>query len=137
MGQVGRADIRSRRRTVELRQAILGKNDRLAERNRGFFRARGLLTLNVLSSPGSGKTTFLEKTLTLLKPKYRVAALVGDLATENDAVRLARSSFRPPTTSLSPTEHPSPPLGIVLCPFDNNSLRPFGIFASKIFPKPA
>jgi hydrogenase nickel incorporation protein HypB len=44
-----------------------------------------------VSSPGSGKTTLLEKTLTLLKPKYRVAALVGDLATENDAVRLARS----------------------------------------------
>jgi hydrogenase nickel incorporation protein HypB len=45
----------------------------------------------LVSSPGSGKTTFLEKTLTLLRPWYRVAALVGDLATENDARRLARS----------------------------------------------
>jgi hydrogenase nickel incorporation protein HypB len=45
----------------------------------------------MVSSPGSGKTMLLEKTLTLLQPQYRVAALVGDLATENDAVRLARS----------------------------------------------
>ena len=47
--------------------------------------------MSLVSSPGSGKTAFLEKTLTLLRPKYRVAALVGDLATENDALRLARS----------------------------------------------
>jgi hydrogenase nickel incorporation protein HypB len=47
--------------------------------------------VSLVSSPGAGKTTFLEKTLTLLKPHYRVAALVGDLATENDALRLARS----------------------------------------------
>jgi hydrogenase nickel incorporation protein HypB len=47
--------------------------------------------VSLVSSPGSGKTTFLEKTLTELQPRYRVAALVGDLATENDAVRLARS----------------------------------------------
>jgi hydrogenase nickel incorporation protein HypB len=47
--------------------------------------------VSLVSSPGSGKTAFLEKTLTLLRPSYRVAALVGDLATENDAVRLARS----------------------------------------------
>lgn len=45
------------RRTVEVRRAILDKNDRLAERNRGFFQARGLFVLNFLSSPGSGKTT--------------------------------------------------------------------------------
>jgi len=45
----------------------------------------------MVSSPGSGKTMLLEKTLTLLQPQYRVAALVGDLATENDAVRLGRS----------------------------------------------
>ena len=47
--------------------------------------------VSLVSSPGSGKTAFLEKTLTLLRPRYRVAALVGDLATENDAARLARS----------------------------------------------
>ena len=47
--------------------------------------------VSLVSSPGSGKTAFLEKTLTALRPRYRVAALVGDLATENDAARLARS----------------------------------------------
>ena len=47
--------------------------------------------MSLVSSPGSGKTMFLEKTLTLLRQNYRVAALVGDLATENDAIRLARS----------------------------------------------
>ena len=47
--------------------------------------------MSLVSSPGAGKTAFLEKTLTLLRPDYRVAALVGDLATDNDALRLARS----------------------------------------------
>ena len=55
------------------------------------FRAAGVFVVSLVSSPGSGKTAFLEKTLTQLRKNYRVAALVGDLATENDAVRLARS----------------------------------------------
>lgn len=76
------------RRVVEVRQAILEKNDRLAERNRGFFRGRGLLVLNVLSSPGSGKTTFIQKTLESLKGKLKAGVIVGDLATDNDAQRL-------------------------------------------------
>jgi hydrogenase nickel incorporation protein HypB len=79
------------RRTVEIRQAILGQNDRLAERNRGFFRARGLLTLNVLSSPGSGKTTFLRETAKTLAGKLKAGVIVGDLATDNDAQRLRES----------------------------------------------
>jgi len=78
-------------RTLELRQAILGKNDRLAERNRGFFRARGLLTLNVLSAPGSGKTTFLRETVRLLPKELKAGIIVGDLATDNDAVSLRQS----------------------------------------------
>ena len=76
---------------VEVRQAILGKNDRLAERNRGFFRARGLLTLNVLSSPGSGKTTFLRETVRGLGKQLKAGVIVGDLATDNDAQRLRES----------------------------------------------
>ncbi len=76
------------RRVVEVRQAILEKNDRLAERNRGFFRARGLLVLNVLSSPGSGKTTFIQETIAALKDHLKTAVVVGDLATDNDAQRL-------------------------------------------------
>ena len=76
---------------VEVRQAILGKNDRLAERNRGFFHARGLLTLNVLSSPGSGKTTFLRETVRALASRLKAGVVVGDLATDNDARRLRES----------------------------------------------
>ena len=79
------------RRIVEIREAILGKNDRIAERNRGFFRARGLLTLNVLSSPGSGKTTFLRETIRSLPKELMAGIIVGDLATDNDAVSLRQS----------------------------------------------
>lgn len=76
------------RRTVEVRRAILDKNDRLAERNRGFFQARGLLVLNFLSSPGSGKTTFIRESIRTLHPKLKAGVIVGDLATDNDAQRL-------------------------------------------------
>ena len=79
------------RRTVQVRQAILSKNDRLAERNRGFFQARGLLVLNVLSSPGSGKTTFLQETVRSLDKRLKTGLIVGDLATDNDAQRLRAS----------------------------------------------
>ena len=77
-------------RLVEVPRSVLKQNDVIARALREQFRAgRGVFVL--VSSPGSGKTTFLEKTLSQLQPRYRVAALVGDLATENDAVRLARS----------------------------------------------
>jgi hydrogenase nickel incorporation protein HypB len=67
------------------------KNDRLAERNRGFFRARGLLVLNVLSAPGSGKTTFLRETVRSLNSTLKAGLIVGDLATDNDAQKLRES----------------------------------------------
>lgn len=76
------------RRTLEVRRAILDRNDRLAERNRGFFRARGLLTLNILSAPGSGKTTLLRETIRTLGNRLKTGVIVGDLATDNDARRL-------------------------------------------------
>lgn len=76
------------RRTLEVRQAILEKNDRLAERNRGFFAGRRLFAMNVLSSPGSGKTTFLRETVKALKSRFNCGIIVGDLATDNDAQRL-------------------------------------------------
>ena len=82
------------RRTIEVRRAILEKNDRLAERHRGFFRARGLLVLNILSSPGSGKTTLIDQTIRLLGNRLKTGVIVGDLATDNDARRL-RSSGAP------------------------------------------
>ncbi len=78
-------------RLVEVRQKVLKQNDLLARSLRKRFREAGVYVVSLVSSPGSGKTTFLEKTLTLLREHYRVAALVGDLATENDAARLARS----------------------------------------------
>jgi hydrogenase nickel incorporation protein HypB len=79
-------------RLVEVRRNVLKQNDVIARGLRDQFRAAGVFVLSLVSSPGSGKTTFLEKTLTVLQPRYRVAALVGDLATENDAKRLARSN---------------------------------------------
>jgi hydrogenase nickel incorporation protein HypB len=78
-------------RLVEVRKNVLRQNDVLARALRERFREAGVLAVSLVSSPGSGKTAFLEKTLRLLHPRYRVAALVGDLATENDAARLARS----------------------------------------------
>lgn len=78
-------------RLVEVRKNVLKQNDVVARALRDRFRAAGVSVVSLVSSPGSGKTAFLEKTLTLLRPNHRVAALVGDLATENDAVRLARS----------------------------------------------
>jgi hydrogenase nickel incorporation protein HypB len=78
-------------RLLEVRKNVLKQNDVLARSLRERFRAQGTFVVSLVSSPGAGKTAFLEKTLTLLRPQYRVAALVGDLATENDAVRLARS----------------------------------------------
>ena len=71
----------------------MGKNDRLAERNRVFFRAKKLLVLNVVSSPGSGKTAFIRETAKQLAGKLRVAVIVGDLATDNDAARLREAGI--------------------------------------------
>lgn len=79
--------------TINLQRSLLEKNDRLAERNRGFFQAKGLLVLNVLSSPGSGKTTLIRETARALKDKARVGVIVGDLATENDALRLREAEI--------------------------------------------
>src|ERR1700683_2238206 len=78
-------------RLVEVRKNVLKQNDVQARALRERFRESGVVAISLVSSPGSGKTAFLEKILTLLHSRYRVAALVGDLATENDAVRLARS----------------------------------------------
>ena len=79
-------------RLVEVRQNVLKQNDLLARSLRTRFAEAGVFVISLVSSPGAGKTTLLEKTLTSLhKNGCRVAALVGDLATENDAARLARS----------------------------------------------
>lgn len=73
---------------LQVQQSLLDRNQRLAEQNRGFFRAKKLLVVNVLSAPGSGKTALLEKTGTLLGSRLRVGVIVGDLETDHDAQRL-------------------------------------------------
>ena len=81
----------SRPRIVDVRQNVLKKNDQLARALRERFAATGVTVVSLVSSPGSGKTTLLEGTLEALRRTHRVAALVGDLATDCDAARLARS----------------------------------------------
>lgn len=79
-------------RVLEIRKGILNKNDEIARGLRHRLHAAGLLTVNLVSSPGTGKTAFLERTLRmLLKSGHSPAAVVGDLATDNDARRLAAS----------------------------------------------
>jgi hydrogenase nickel incorporation protein HypB len=78
-------------RLVEVRQHVLKRNDTAARALRQRFHEAGVYVVSLVSSPGAGKTAFLEKTLTLLRNEHCVAALVGDLATDNDARRLARS----------------------------------------------
>ena len=78
-------------RIVDVRRDILKKNDLLARELRDGFAAAGVFVASMVSSPGAGKTALLEETLRRLRPSRRVAALVGDLATERDAERLARA----------------------------------------------
>jgi len=78
-------------KSVDVRIPLLEKNDILAERNRGYFLGRGLVALNLVSSPGAGKTTLLERTLDEFGQRTRCAVLVGDLETENDGRRLRRA----------------------------------------------
>jgi hydrogenase nickel incorporation protein HypB len=83
--------MRPQPRLIEVRKNVLKENDVVARGLRRRFRSAGVFVISLVSSPGSGKTAFLERVLTSLRPDYRVAALTGDLATENDAQRLARS----------------------------------------------
>jgi hydrogenase nickel incorporation protein HypB len=78
-------------RLVEVRQHVLKHNDVVARALRQRFHEAGVYVISLVSSPGSGKTALLERLLSLLRERYRLAALVGDLATDNDARRLARS----------------------------------------------
>jgi hydrogenase nickel incorporation protein HypB len=79
-------------RIVEVRAKAMKQNDLLAHALRKRFEDSGVSVVGLVSSPGSGKTAFLEKLLGGLARDFRVAALVGDLATENDAARLKRAT---------------------------------------------
>ena len=78
---------------VPLERKVLSENDRIAGELRERFREHGILCLNLISSPGAGKTLLLERTLESFAPGTRVAVLTGDIQTDNDARRLARSGF--------------------------------------------
>lgn len=80
-------------KTVEINRPVLEYNDRIAERNRGFFIAKGIFVINLLSSPGSGKTTLVYETARRLSGRIKIGVIVGDLATENDAQFLRRASI--------------------------------------------
>lgn len=76
------------KKTVDVEQDILQENNLLAQRNRGFFEGRNILAINLVSSPGSGKTSLLERTLTDLKGEMNFAVIEGDQQTANDADRI-------------------------------------------------
>lgn len=75
---------------VDLRQKVLTENEKIADANRGKFARAGTLVLNLVSSPGSGKTSLIEETVKILRDDYRIFVVTGDLMTENDAKRIAR-----------------------------------------------
>src|SRR5580704_16513838 len=78
---------------VPLERKVLNENDRLAADLRQGFERHGTLCVNLISSPGSGKTMLLERTLESFEPGRRIAVLTGDIQTDNDAQRLARYGF--------------------------------------------
>jgi hydrogenase nickel incorporation protein HypB len=77
---------------IQVMEDILGKNDRLAAENQMLFAKQGVFVLNLMGSPGSGKTSLLEKTMAALKDDLRMAVIEGDLFTSKDADRIAKYS---------------------------------------------
>jgi hydrogenase nickel incorporation protein HypB len=75
---------------VEMEEKVLTENDKIAAANRKRFAESGTLVLNLVSSPGSGKTSLIEETVKILKDRYRIYVVTGDLMTENDARRIGR-----------------------------------------------
>lgn len=75
---------------IKIERKILEKNDEIAERNREIFKKYNLLVINMVSSPGAGKTSILENTIKTLKPKYNISVIEGDVQTDLDAVRVAK-----------------------------------------------
>jgi len=78
---------------VDVLQNLLSENDHQAAQNRAHFDQHGALAINLMSSPGAGKTSLLEHTIDALKDRYRLAVIEGDLETENDAQRIRQKSI--------------------------------------------
>ena len=87
-GQAGPAAARAHSESVTVLRDLLSENDRIAAHNREHFDAHGVLAINLMSSPGAGKTALLERTIEALGARLRMAVVEGDLATENDARRI-------------------------------------------------
>jgi hydrogenase nickel incorporation protein HypB len=81
-------------RTIEVRERVMARNDAIAARLRTRLREAGVAALNLVSSPGSGKTALLERTLATLGGELDLAVITGDVQTQNDADRLARHTDR-------------------------------------------
>ena len=75
---------------ITIERKVLEKNDQIAQRNRQFFRERGIFVLNFVSSPGAGKTSILEKTFEELRDSAKIAVIEGDVQTDLDARRVAQ-----------------------------------------------
>lgn len=84
---------------IKILRKVLDVNDEIARQNRKIFEEKGVFVINVMSSPGSGKTTILEKTLAHIAPSTRCAVIVGDICTSNDADRL--SGFGAPVVQVN------------------------------------
>ena len=75
---------------IKIIKKVLAANDAIAALNLKFFAEKGILTMDIMSSPGSGKTLILEKTIARLKDKYKCGVIEGDVSTTNDSVRLQK-----------------------------------------------
>jgi len=81
-------------KTITLEEQVLAKNDKLAERNRGWFEGANILALNFVASPGAGKTALLERTITDLRKEFDISVIEGDQATLNDAERIQKTGAK-------------------------------------------
>ncbi len=81
-------------RTIDVRERVMAKNDEIAQGVRARLQAAGVASLNLVSSPGSGKTLLLERTLAEVGDELGIAVVTGDVQTQNDADRLARHTTR-------------------------------------------
>jgi hydrogenase nickel incorporation protein HypB len=98
-GRSGAGDQNTGTREVKVLRKVLDVNDEIARQNRKAFEEKGVFVINVMSSPGSGKTTILEKTLAHISPAIRCGVIVGDICTSNDADRL--SGFGAPVVQVN------------------------------------
>ncbi len=75
---------------ITVERKVLEKNDQIADELRNKFQSRKIFAINLLSSPGSGKTSLIEKTVEQLKGKFNISVIVGDVQTDNDAMRIGK-----------------------------------------------